>query len=294
MNEKRTIVRPHATGSEVRRPAAAGSNTRVTFDDYEDVARRGCVLPATDDFGNQVGVSKKTKKRKLVHRSEAVDLNTAQHNMRLRKRGEMPEIDDEPPRVTDTAACITSHGIMTHRNDAPDALVSDGHDVHGAAYGDTGDKGEMFGGTLPPYDGQRTEIDDGYVSHVSDKQTDNAVVHTHPSTIKRPPPPPPTVPPADSVYTTYLHSSKHISFGVEGGTYRVPAVDIRESDVGVFVILPASDHTALFTPSMGANVRLTWDGKGRDCFFPGNVITIDELGIHIMSFIYAEDKHGKT
>jgi len=79
---------------------------------------------------------------------------------------------------------------------------------------------------------------------------------------------------------------KRVSMEIENaGTYSIPAIDVVEAGYGVFVVLPCGSNDAVFTPTPGASVRVLFDGKVHDCYFPGVAGELPGLNVMVLALV---------
>jgi hypothetical protein len=95
---------------------------------------------------------------------------------------------------------------------------------------------------------------------------------------------------AASSSPAYLAQRKRVSFTVSGGTYSVPAVDVRPCTAGLVILLPMDKESATFVPSLGAEVTVGFQDKQWPCFFPGVAVEFSELNVQMLCFIKQNDQ----
>lgn len=68
-----------------------------------------------------------------------------------------------------------------------------------------------------------------------------------------------------------------VKFELEGGSYTVPAIDVKECAYGIMVLMPNGIDDVTFMPSPGTEITVKWRDKEVVCFSPGASFDFDEL-----------------
>jgi hypothetical protein len=92
-----------------------------------------------------------------------------------------------------------------------------------------------------------------------------------------------------SSVAVYLQHRGRVNFRLENGTYSVPAIDVRESPLGIIIVLPYGAQDAIFTPNPGTKVCIGWKGQSWDCYFPGTSFEIPDLGVLVITMIRSDE-----
>ena len=95
---------------------------------------------------------------------------------------------------------------------------------------------------------------------------------------------------ASSKLDEYLHKRIRIQFVVDGGTYSVPAIDVKVSAMCVTILLPCGANDATFIPKPGARLTICSGERKWSCYFPGTACELAELGLTVLILIIDDEK----
>lgn len=98
---------------------------------------------------------------------------------------------------------------------------------------------------------------------------------------------PPT--PGDNLHD-YLRVDQRVQLSVPGGTYMLPAIDVKITPLGVIILLPLDDQHANFIPEPGTKIGVSFGGKTLSCYFPGTAFELEELHITVLALLQRADE----
>ena len=96
---------------------------------------------------------------------------------------------------------------------------------------------------------------------------------------------------APSKSDAYMDRRIRVTLEMEGGTYVVPAIDVKVSRYGVIVALPSGPNDVSFTPKPGAEVTVRYapglqgGERAYECYYPGTAVDWPELKLSIIVFV---------
>jgi hypothetical protein len=96
---------------------------------------------------------------------------------------------------------------------------------------------------------------------------------------------PPYVQPAPNPYSEFFNARTRVSFVMPNGTYLVPAIAVRIEENGVIILLPSGDNDATFVPNAGSKFSIVSGSQRVNCFFPGTVFTLQQLGVTVLTML---------
>lgn len=77
-----------------------------------------------------------------------------------------------------------------------------------------------------------------------------------------------------------------VSFVIEGvGSVTVPAVAVEESQTVLCVVFNTLKPGSFFVPNVGSTLQMYVSGAPHKVYYPGALVTIEALGITVMTFI---------
>jgi len=79
-----------------------------------------------------------------------------------------------------------------------------------------------------------------------------------------------------------------VTFELPGGSYTVPAIDVKTCTYGIMVLLPIGLNDCSFSPSPGAELTVSWLNQSVKCFSPGTVFEIDNFNCIGVVLVRAE------
>lgn len=261
--------------------------TRITpsFSDIDAAEKAGLTIPPVDPkTGFQKGRLPPAI-RKITAQYEAVDLDTATARMKARMKGTMPPIAGglDGPGTLDMDKARRRFGSKL-----PDTLPVDVQS----------DIPEAVAPMEPPVSKQAGANSDAMMQ-LFIQQLAKAIAPQQQAPLNpfNPEPLPAPAAPASVVSTNtpaanYLARRTRVGFTVSGGTYSVPAVDVKTCAAGLVILLPVDKESATFVPGLGAEVVIEYEDKRWNCFFPGVAVVLDALGLQVLSFVYQDDKQA--
>jgi hypothetical protein len=207
----------------------------------EDVERQGQAIPAADQFGRQEG---NPGKPKVAAKVPAVSLHEAELNMKLRREGKMPPLEQYEDGRMETADG-PSDIPMPKAEAEPETLVDPQLVIPAGAAG------------------------------VPELLRQLKAVLQSPVQVK----------PTSQTNPEYMDRRMRVTLDMEGGTYVVPAVDVKVSRYAVMVALPLGPNDVSFTPKPGSEVNVRFGDKAIDCYYPGTAVDWPELKLSIIVFV---------
>jgi len=88
--------------------------------------------------------------------------------------------------------------------------------------------------------------------------------------------------------SAYLARRLRITLELSDGAMSMAAIDIKESNYGVTILLPLQDEGVTFIPKPGSEITIVQGDKRWSCFFPGTYFEAPELGVLGIVFVKAE------
>lgn len=92
--------------------------------------------------------------------------------------------------------------------------------------------------------------------------------------------------PVDSVLEKYKQQSTVVAFVLEGvGSVTVPAITVEEGPTTLCAVFDTSKPGSFFVPTVGATLQMYAGAVPYVVYYPGALVTIEALGITVMTFI---------